>query len=385
MHASRRRQFADILQWFGRSRTEGLLYGPELLDSIPRARRGYFERTPEALSVGTLEYLLDIAHAELDGDPRRARELTAFVLEYADQVTGPEGSRVPLLLFRARAWKEHANALRTKGDDLRGALKSVERAVEILSQNGACRPELANVRMLQALLLQELGDVPAALRIIRESTEEFRLERDMPRYVQAKILEGVFLFESNTRTAADLWEALLSDAARLADPRELARICNNLWIAAVKLNDADLAARYYRLAAELYDEVGMDAEKPRLRWGYARALAQQGNAAASLREYEHVRAEMLAREMIGDAAVAALETVELLHTTGKTVEARALALELLATFERAGMASRVTQALRFLHDRAAEQRINARDVRVVREYFVQLQTDPELQFSPPRS
>lgn len=382
--AIRRRQFAEILQWFSKTRTDGLLYGPDLLAMKLPARREFFERTPEALTVGTLEFLLDAAHKDLDDDPPNALELTSFVLDYADLVTGPGASGVPLLLFSGRAYKEHANALRTRGN-LPAALTAANRAVQILSQNGACRPELASVRMLQATIQNQMGQRDAALRVIRESASEFQAERDSSRYIQAKILEGVFLFDDRTREAADLWEALLPEAARLQDPREMARICSNLWVAAGKLGDPDLAQRYYKLAAELYDEAGMEAEKPRLRWGYARVLAKQGNPTAALREYEYVRNEMLERRMLADAAQASLETLELLQQLGRGDEAIALAAELLNQFSQRGMAPHAQEAWRFLERRAREKRLNERDVRVVREYYKQIEKRPELEFDPTQS
>jgi len=384
VQAIRRKQFADLLTWFATTRTDGLVYGPALAALTPNARRAFFEGTPEAFSIGTFEYLLDIAHTALDEDPPRARELTTFVLEYSDLLAGPAGTPVPLLLFRGRAWKEHANALKMKGD-IKEALQAVERAIGYYAQNGACRAELANARMLQAALQQKLGDTPGALRVIRECAAEFQLEHDASRHVQARIFEGVILFTAGeVREAATLWEELLSDAARLQDPRELARLCNNLWIAAVKLNDPNLAGRYYARAAALADEVGMTSEKPRLRLGYARALAQQGNATAALREFESVRAEFLAYQMTLDAANTDLESIELLHGTGRRAEAQARALALVDTFQRIGIAAKAARALEFLHARASEQ-LAMEDVRRVRQYFAQLEQDPDQDFLPPHS
>lgn len=382
MSAPRVEKVRDVLAWFAQVREDALTIGPELAAQPAAELEAYLQRRPQARCVGAFQHVLDVANRELDHQPRRARELTWFVLRHLDEVHGPSASPVPLLLFKARAWREHANALQMT-DDLPGAFSAANRASALLGTNKACSFDRAVVQMVEAHIAWERGDATHALTVIRDSVATFDALRDQRRWVQARIFEGMFEFGRDKRAAAEIFASVLPAAAELHDRRELARTYQNLWQCALALNDDNLARRSYAQADELYQQLGMDAERPLIRWGYGRYLAQRGHTEAALAEYDTARDALLAHGKLLSAAAVALDRVDVLFAVGRLAEARAICRSLVPTFMAAGILPQAMTALAYLAAHA--ETLDADRIKYVRDFFDVLDEHPEEEFCAPHA
>jgi tetratricopeptide (TPR) repeat protein len=305
--------------------------------------------------------------------------MTQFVLRHLDDLQGPAGSAVPLLLFKARAWREHANALQAE-DDLDGALDAVHHATNLLAANDACTYDHTVIKMNEAHIAWERGNVGDALRIIRESVRTFRELGDEQRWVQARLFEGMFTFTRDKKSAAAIFRDLLPHARELHDPRELARAFNNLLQCALELDDEELARETFASADTLFVELGMDAERPRLRWGHGRYLARHGQLERALSELQTVRADFEVRRINLRAATVSLDIAYVLQGLGRDAEARDLCRKLVTMFAHAGLTENAMTALAYVHDHADS--IRPADVEHVRDFLERVETRPQLQFVP---
>jgi tetratricopeptide (TPR) repeat protein len=382
VNAQRVEQLRDVVLWFQQVREDALTIGPGLASQPGAQLEAYLQREPQARCVGAFQHVLDVANRELDHDPLRARELTWFVLRHMDDVGGPTASPVPLLLFKARAWREHANALQAT-DDLPGAFSAANRASALLATNKACSFDRAVVQMVEAHIAWERGDTTYALTVIRDSTEVFKALRDQRRYVQARIFEGIFEFSRDKRAAAEIFASVLPAAAELHDKRELARVYQNLWQCALELNDDELAQRSYGQADELFAQHHMDAERPLIRWGYGRYLARRGQPERALAEYATASEALRAHGKLLSAAAVELDRVDVLFGTGRVEEAQAICRTLVPRFMTAGILPSAMTALAYLA--AHVDSLDSQRIHYVRDFIEGLDEHPEQEFHAPRA
>src|SRR5438445_8186710 len=101
----------------------GRQYGAEIVALPPSQWRLEMTRDSKNRSYGTLSFLLDMVHQSLEEQPVNARELSLAVLAFVDEVDVPDPAF--RIVLQARAWKEHANALRVTGE-MAKALKATE-------------------------------------------------------------------------------------------------------------------------------------------------------------------------------------------------------------------------------------------------------------------
>lgn len=377
MREERIEQLQGVLAWFANVREEALSVGPELAAQPVDNLETYLSSEPRARTVGAFQHLLDVANRELHHDPRRARALTSFVLDHIHDVNGPEATAVPLLLFKARAWREHANALHAT-NDLKGALASASHASALLATNGACSFDRAIVQMVEAHIAWERGDIQRALDTIRESCRTFEELRDQKRYVQARVFEGMFEFTYNKRRAAEIFESVLPAAAELRDAREMACLYQNLFQCALELDDHELASRAYAHAKELFAALTMDADMPRIWWGYGRYLARRGKLEEALAEFQSARQAFENHGMALAAAAAALDVVHTLQALGRTPEAQTICRSLVPTFSEAGILPAALTALAILREQA--DTLKSAMVERVRDFIEGLEQNPYRRF-----
>ena len=376
-------ELRGVIAWYAQVREDALTVGPEVAAQADDTLDEYVRDHPRARSVGALQHALDVANRELHHAPLRARVLTTFVLRHMEGTTGPEGSDVPLLLFKARAWREHANALQATGD-LAGAFEAVHRAAEILKTNGACGFDRAIAQMSEAHIASERGENAYALGVIRETLQTFEESHDLKRSVQARIFEGMFEFRlHNRRRAAQIFASVLPAAAELRSARELALVYNNLWQCALELDDDELARQSYAQAEELFAAYEMDTERPRLRWGYGRYLARRGKQEQALAEFTRARASFEALGMPLAAAAASLDAVHTLHALGRTSEARTLCKSLVPTFLATGILPSAVEALAYLQTHA--DHLDVEIITRVRDFLERLEEDPQQKFTAPHA
>jgi tetratricopeptide (TPR) repeat protein len=370
-----------VFEWRARVRDKGAEEGPRVLalanDELSAALR---ELRGDAL-VGVLDYLLDAAHEELERDAGRPLAITQAVLGVLDSVEVPPGAETFARLLRARAWKEEANALHAAGE-LNDALAATQRGIGILGRNPAFAMERADLELVESYIRHKQGDADTALARVRACTSVYLSHGNLRRAVRSRTTEATLLYEQRLYPEAEtVWRAAYDDAKRLDDIETHARIKNNLGHCAFQRGDYATAMSYFTTALIDFEELRMDAERPRALWGIARVHAKNGRVADAVAELDGVKADFLTRGMVLEAALVSLASVEVLVTIDRVSLFPSVYEELAATFERAGMTGNALRALAYVEDQARNQRVTTADVTRVRTFMRNLKANPALTFA----
>jgi tetratricopeptide (TPR) repeat protein len=331
-----------------------------------------------------LKRLLDHARANFESYPAHALEITTVVVEAIEDLDGPDEFRPYLVEFSGDAWREHANALsgRLRPQD---AMRASARARELYLQlGGASDAKVALVDLVDATCFHEMGDSDRALTLARGAAKTLRKYKDAVGEMNARIIEGWILYSRGQHDEVrSVWTAAAKDAEKLGNRDALARLHNNIGHLACELGDLEAASDSFERAIKLFEELNMLTERPKVRWGHAKILRSRGRSHEALSEFFKTEAEFLLLGSVGDAALAALATVELLIVLGRSEQAKERASELVVKFGEAGMLPNALTALAFLRECAHIERLSIGNLDHVSKFFRELGRDPLLTFMRP--
>jgi tetratricopeptide (TPR) repeat protein len=371
--------------WLDDAKKAALPYLPGLLASPPAILKRELTSQSELLSIPVLRSLLEHARANFETYPVHALEITTIVVESLDHLQVPPEFRPYAVEFMGDAWKEHATALQgrlrpqeslsvsAKARDLYGRL------------GGASDAKLAILDLVDSTAYQELGDTTTALKLVRNAAVTLDRYGDSQGVLNARIIEGWILYSlERYEDVRTLWTAAAADAERKGNKEALARLHNNIGHLICETGgDLGAASASFRRALELFTELDMRTERPKVRWGHAKILGRRGQIHAALSEYYTVEAEFLAIGSTGDAALAALATIGILIELGRSEQARQRARELVVTFGNAGMLPNALVALKYLREATHGGRLSIGILDHISRFFVELARNPLLTFMPP--
>jgi tetratricopeptide (TPR) repeat protein len=343
--------------------------------------RKHIATTPDDELLAVLETLLDAAHKELDREPRRACTYTGIVLAHVERVRVPSGAEPFLDLLRAQAWKERANALQATGDS-HNALIATQRGIGALAANPAYAMERADLELLEAYIHHVQGDRDTALARVRTSAAQFRAHGDARRALRARTTEAVLLYELRRfPEAEEVFRALYEEAERTHDEETHARIANNLGHCAIERSDNAAARRYFTTALVGFDALRMDAERPRVLWGFARIATKDNQVREAIAQLTAVQADFLNRGMVIDGALVGLAILELLVTIDRVALLPSVCTDLVNTFRNAGMQENALRAFSFLQDHAQSHTVTPAHLQRVRTFVRSLAERPLATFA----
>ncbi|HEX9668282.1 MAG TPA: hypothetical protein VGC93_02250 [Thermoanaerobaculia bacterium] len=304
----------------------------------PHARRLTLVANAERFrSVGLCEHLLESAAALWREDPPASAELAEVAGAVAARLDPRCAGPSLAASLEGRAWAYRGNALR-----LTGALAAAEEALaraQPLIEDGSGDPlERAELHALRAALAADRGRPAAALSLFDRAAQLYRA-------LGERHALGRTLLEKSAVPAPALAEearlALLREGRGLRDERLEPRLA---------------AASHHRLVAGLLEagragEALLTLQKARLldrkqgdQAGLLRLLRLEGKIAESLDRPEEAE-RLLLEAWIGlvglklgqDAATVTLDLARLYTRTGRTAEARRLALQLSPLFRAEGL------------------------------------------------
>ena len=149
------------------------------------------------------------------------------------------------------------------------------------------------------------------------------------------------------------------------------------------MGDLDAAGSCHLQAVKLFEELGLETEKARLRFGLGRMLVAGGKFRDGIAMLRAARSEFEKLEMTGEAGVVALQMVEALLASGVPGEVPAICRSLVEAFTAAGMPSNALTALAYLREAAVQERATPAVVAHVRAFIERLPSEPEALFAPP--
>jgi tetratricopeptide (TPR) repeat protein len=314
--------------------------GPRLQGLSPLELRDALEAGPALRQVDVLQYLIDVAHDELDRRPGRALEIMDALMPFAETI---EPEQLSTTLFRANALKVHALALRVTQPARAG--QQIKAALDLIDQDK--QPHLhARLQLAEALVLDAGDGEPRALALARMARGTFEELGDRSMVLMARQIEAAVLTSLHREPEAQrVFEAALHDARSLADVTSETRLLHNLGLLLARQGRLGDAAAFFSRASEGFRSQGMHAEAARARWGGARILLTQGRYEDALAELDAVRSEMEAAGCGQDSVSVSLDVARTLTLLDRSGEARTVCLDAADWFSAAGFPARVSEAL----------------------------------------
>lgn len=371
-------------RWLAAEKEAGRRHGPTLLGMATGLWRSEMARDANLRRYGTLLFVLEEVRRALYLSPLQARERAAVVIEFAEYVVVPdreESSNHYRTVLAGTAWKDYGNALKLCGD-LTPALAAAKHAYEIFSRVGSLACDAAKARLLEALILRELGHLDEVLTIVKECEPTFREFGDSTAYMQACMTRALVL--SDSKRYADAMAVLATtaaDAEARSDTRTLAICLHNTAECARALGDRETARRLDARALNLFEQLGTAIEKPRIRGTEGLALADEGKTGQAILQLRIARADFLELGMNGSAADCGLAIVRLRFDSGEDVTSDCI--ELIETFSRAGVVQPALEALAYLREQSRSKNISAEQIEFVRQFVRDSLKGPVRMFLPP--
>ena len=370
-------------RWLSASVAEAETLVPELLRLPGPLLLAELRRRPELRTAGVMRRLLAAARDGLQRFPSRAHEITAIVARYARSMHVPPEFAFAARTMEGEAWREHASALREIGRTAKAA-QAVRRARGCFEDTPASAWMQATVGLIEAPLLYDRGLHDEALRLIRQAGETFRRSRDDGRYLQARLIESWMLWAGGDRAGSvEVWNTTADAARRRGDVELMARLAAKMGVFELRYGSAEEASRLLSSAIDLFGATSASEEAVRARWNLAEAMAERGRLHEAISEYHKVRAEMLARGALADAALAAVEILDLHLLAGRESELPSLAERFVHLFREAGLALNAMEALAWLRGRANAERLTHDDLSYARAFFEEASQNPYGRFITP--
>ncbi len=336
----------------------------------------------ELHTMGMIDALLARGDTLLNSRPADALELTALVVEIADAMRIDAYPFDLVISARARAWRDHAFVLFYLGR-FADALQAVGRAEQLFGQIPAHDFDLARVSIIRALVYRSTDRVIEAISLTREAASTFAAFGDRERYVKARLTEAAMLFhDGQIAKALDVWKSLENEAAIAGDVSS-AMVLHNIGRCYRNLEQFDQAGEYFLRAIDRYQQFGATAEIIRTQWALGQIHVARSHFAEALPILREAWRRFDELHIEGDAALAALEVVEVLLVLEQPAEVPAICRALLDQFTRNGMTSRAATALAYLREAAAMGKATPALVRHVHDFIRDIPHHPARAYSPP--
>ena len=332
-------------------------------------------------AAGLVRRLIDEARAQFDRRPKDSLEILAAAEELA--CTLPGGALQAE--HRGGIAKERAEALRMLGRHTE-ALQSLDSAEHFVAHLPAPAIDLAFIDWVRGAVLFYLSRFAEAILFVRRAGRVFREHGDIARASQVRMIEANILCEQgDVETAHQIFSRLVLFFGR-ADSREMvARLNANLAECEVRLDHRDVAYEYAEEAMRIYEELGYETEKIRVRWILGHALMRRGQSGEALVELHAAAAEFSDLEMHDAVAEVGLDIVELHITRSEWLEAERLAKRLVNQFALSGAPLHTARAFAYLREAAKTRSATVELLEYLRSYLGSMANDGETTFEPPRT
>ncbi|HSG40551.1 MAG TPA: hypothetical protein VLE27_12995 [Thermoanaerobaculia bacterium] len=322
---------------------------------VERMRRA--EEVEELHSWGVCQLLLKQVREQVFSDPARAVEMA----QLAVRLSGHLGAAYHpdwVMDLRARVHAHLGNAHRVLGE-LQAAEGAFLHAAECLEKGGTGDPRiLAEILSLEASLRLDQRRLEESLALVDRVINLHREEEDRAGLGKALLQRAKILQESGDLVAAigAVQEGLLGlDADR--DARLFAYARHNLCRFLVLAGRFKEAASMLPEVRNLLGSAGEPLDLLRLRWTegiLAHGLGRSGDAEEA---YRAVQREFLRIGKGLDAALVSLDLAVLLWEQGRTEELKEIAAEMMMAFESREVHREALAALALFQRACAEERV----------------------------
>jgi tetratricopeptide (TPR) repeat protein len=337
---------------------------PALLQSTPYANWHTLQSNPEVRTCGALEYLERRFAEEFYRHAERSHAIAQLAVDVADSLPDNAYPESILAQTRAHAWKDLGKSYRNLGK-IPESLDALTRAGQYLDPLLTCAHDRAVVRFNLAVTLQEADRFQESRHHLEESRQVFADHDDTENASNCIFWQAV-LFQrmKRYREARKILRGLLDTEAQ---PPTVAAVHHALGFAAIELGDYDEAESHLEQARLIFGELNLPLNILRVEMGVGRLMVRRGNTAEALILLSHVRRDFLSHQMIEEAGLCALESVDAFLRSNLPEAAESTAREVLHMFTSAGLNNRAISALGYLSEAIAARHGSSIDVRKVAE------------------
>lgn len=333
-------------------------------------------------TAGTVKELLERWRQKIGAAPAQALQITALAIEVAN---GLEITQYPsdyVVKLRAQACRDHAYILSFMGR-YPEALDFAERSKRLFDQVPLPEYDLARLAIVKASVLRSIDRGDEAIALINGAAETFLRFGDLKRHIGARMTLATALYiRREIPEALSIWQSLEGRTNAETDPHSAVLLAHNIALCHSDLGQPEMAIPYVQRCVLDFEFLGLHTERTRSRWllGHALAACSKYDEAATILQQTWREFESL--DMIGEAALVALELAETLLVLGRPDEVPAICRDLIAQFTRAGMASRAVTALSFLREAVAIGQGTPSLVRHVYTFLRELPAEQPRLFAP---
>jgi tetratricopeptide (TPR) repeat protein len=304
---------------------------------------------------------------------KRAAAWAQVAQEIARLVRGPDGWCRCLQAYALAHW---GNVLRVKGD-LNAAEKSIEEAKALWNAGSDPAGLLDPGRLLDLE-----GSLRRDQRRFDEALALFEQAVPVSRFPERPLMKKGTTYDvmgEHARAIATFLEAE-PHVERRGDPRLTYMLRFNLAANYCHLGSYPQAAELVEQVRALVSARGDKIEAARVLWLEGRILAGLGHSLEAQTLLAEARQRFAAEEMTYDVALALLEEAGLLLRDGRTVEVKALTLDLAEVFESKGVHTEAQKALRIFEEAVNRDTATAELARHVLRFLFLARHDPGLRF-----
>jgi tetratricopeptide (TPR) repeat protein len=336
----------------------------------------YLDRHPDASSELVAEHLIASAARELERQPTAA----VGILDRAEEVAARLRSADAAAEYRSEIWKARSNVCWFSGD-YQDALDAIDVAWKFADQHAAGAFIQGQLSYARGCALWKLGLLTDAAAAARDSAVRLAEYGDVRRIAHARLLEAVVRTEQgDVAGALHIYTVLRPHLEELGDAPAAARVIANVAVSHLRLHDYTRAKQFALEAQTRHRQLGNDVEGIRMDWLLGLIDAASGNTDSAIAAMLQAVRAFEALDMFGDAGFVRLDLVaEYLKTENNELAAR-FAREAAETFAKNGARLHLMEALDYL--RQAVQRREATPMIVENVSAYIRADDPNRPFKP---
>lgn len=309
--------------------------------------------TPGTKTIYMVLQLLRRMPALIERRPADALQVTSLAVAIAEALDPREHRRPDhVVMARGQALRDHAYVLSFLGRH-REALRYAEEAERAFSQVPGEDFDLARLALVKALALRLQDRSEEAIVLARQAAGTFRSLGEDARYVNARIIEAVMLYDGGAvERALEVWTGLRDVPG--VDELAALRVAHNIGVCLCDLGRHEEAVAPLERCVAGFARAGLPTEQTRSRWRLGIALlGTPGRYAEGVALLRAVWQEFTDLDLPVDAALSALDLAEALVTNGETSEVPSICRTAIAQLTDAGLTMQAIPALALLREAAA--------------------------------
>lgn len=341
----------------------------DLLASPDRFAAADIARDRKFHTGGVVRSLCSTARDEFWGDPRLAFMLAETACAIAEALPDdyyPSGAVAELC---GTAWKEHSNACWYLGRFPEG-FEALDRAERWYRRLSDAEPYLAALDLGRALLLREEEKFDEARVLAHSAAQRYANHHETLHSFEAREVEAMMLFmQGNIDAARVTFQAAFDLADQIGDIEMKARSSANLGLVSRQSGDIASASKYFLIALEIYEGLGLRSKVVHTRWAIATIALVTGNFSDAAEQLTDVIEELTTFGMMDDVAHAKLDLAEALLLLGRFDEVYTTCNALVAFFQEAKKLRGALRAAAYLKEALANRVLTWQHIQHVRGYL----------------